>query len=146
MTEQKKLEAEIKVVTPKLAEQLPHLKTMVQNLATHTAIARHGDPELEETRKNLLHILQGLIRFSQTNLHNTELLYKLNKDVENLVKLMREELKGLVQLHEIVSKFTFHNSRQEVPKMGAIIERLGKIYPTEVQIVQSFDTEAKNAA
>ncbi len=146
MTEQKRLETEIKTLTPRLAAQLPHLKTMLKNLATHAALVRHGDPELEETRKNLLHILEELIRFSQTNFHNGQQLYKISTEAENIVRLMREEMKELVELHRAVSRFTFQNSGQEMPKIDAIITKLEKAYTAEVQIVQAFSSEAKEAA
>lgn len=146
MTEQRELEEEIKALTPRLAVQLPRLKTMMQNLATHAAVTRHGDPEFEEARKSFLHILEGLIRFSQTNLHNAELLHKINAETINLLRLMREEMRGLVELHGAVSRFTFQNSRQELPKITLILTRLEKAYTAEVQIVQSFSQTAKQAA
>ncbi|MBI5002605.1 hypothetical protein HZC31_04420 [Candidatus Woesearchaeota archaeon] len=147
MTERVQLEQGIKALTPRLAAQLPKLKEMMQNLTTHAAVTRHGDPEFEEARKNYLHILEGLIRFSQTNFHNGQLLYKINAEAINLVQLMKEEVKGLVELHRAVSRFTVQNSREEVPKIHAIITRLETIYTTEVKLVQAFDkAEGINAA
>ena len=146
MTEQRQqLEEGIKALTPRLAAQLPQLKKMMQNLATHVAFVRHGDPEFEEAKKNFLHILEELIRFSQTNFHNGQLLYRINAEAINLFRLMREETKALVELHGAVSRFTIQNSRQEVPRIQIIIAKLEKVYPAEVQLVQTFDSGAKEA-
>ena len=140
MTEQRQqLEEGVKALTPRLAAQLPQLKKMMQNLATHVAFVRHGDPEFEEARKNYLHILEELIRFSQTNFHNGQLLYRINAEAINLVRLMKEEMNGLVELDKAVSKCTYQNLRQEVPKIHAIITNLEKVYTAEVQLVQAFD-------
>lgn len=146
MTEQREeLELEIRALTPRLAAQLPHLRTMLQHLATHAAVTRHDDPEFEGARKNILHILEGLIRFSQTNVHNAQVLYKLRPDVESLVRLMKEEMRELVQLHAVVSRFTFQNSRKDLPEISGILTNLEKVYIAETKIVQTFG-QIKKAA